>query len=225
MNPAPGGGQTCADAGHRAQPAHAAERAVVNLGPSLGSREVVISGALAAVVEFQDTYDGGSLGNVNIKLLPGRQDAADVVGPAAVERRDRRPGDPLGRQLARVARPPGRRPRGAAVLRRRPRGRPGLRRLDDERRRGRGVGGRAGRARATRRSSTARPTTSAPGPGSGLPGYPVVTAGGAPERRLPPGAPRRRRADAHPGRAASPATTTGSGRTARRSPRARRPAA
>ena len=42
----------------------------MNLGPSLGTRQVVISGALAAVVEFQDTYDGGAIGNVNIKLLP-----------------------------------------------------------------------------------------------------------------------------------------------------------
>jgi hypothetical protein len=45
----------------------------VNLGPSLGSRDVAIGGALAAVVEFQDTYDGGALGNVNIKILPGNK--------------------------------------------------------------------------------------------------------------------------------------------------------
>ena len=43
----------------------------VNLGPSLGTRSVAIGGALAAVVEFQDTYDGGALGNVNLKILPG----------------------------------------------------------------------------------------------------------------------------------------------------------
>jgi hypothetical protein len=47
--------------------------AKVNLGPSLGSRDVAIAGALAAVVEFQDTYDGGALGNVNIKILPGNK--------------------------------------------------------------------------------------------------------------------------------------------------------
>ena len=47
--------------------------ATVNLGPSLGSRQVAIGGALAAVVEFQDTYDGGALGNVNLKILPGNK--------------------------------------------------------------------------------------------------------------------------------------------------------
>lgn len=45
----------------------------VNLGPSLGTRSVAIGGALAAVVEFSDTYDGGALGNVNIKILPGNK--------------------------------------------------------------------------------------------------------------------------------------------------------
>jgi hypothetical protein len=45
----------------------------VNLGPSLGTRSVAIGGALAAVVEFQDTYDGGALGNVNLKILPGNK--------------------------------------------------------------------------------------------------------------------------------------------------------
>lgn len=45
----------------------------VNLGPSLGVRDVAIGGALAAVVEFNDTYDGGALGNVNLKILPGNK--------------------------------------------------------------------------------------------------------------------------------------------------------
>ncbi len=43
--------------------------ATVNLGPSLGTRQIAVGGSLAAVVEFQDSYDGGALGNVNIKLL------------------------------------------------------------------------------------------------------------------------------------------------------------
>ena len=47
--------------------------AKVNLGPSLGARDVAIGGALAAVVEFNDTYDGGALGNVNLKILPGNK--------------------------------------------------------------------------------------------------------------------------------------------------------
>ncbi len=44
--------------------------AKVNLGPSLGTREVAVGGSLAAVVQFNDTYDGGALGNVSIKILP-----------------------------------------------------------------------------------------------------------------------------------------------------------
>jgi len=44
--------------------------ATVNLGPSLGTRQIAVGGSLAAVVEFNDTYDGGALGNVNIKILP-----------------------------------------------------------------------------------------------------------------------------------------------------------
>ena len=47
--------------------------ALVNFGPSLGSRQFALGGALAAVVDFQDTYDGGALGNVNIKILPGNK--------------------------------------------------------------------------------------------------------------------------------------------------------
>ncbi len=69
QNPAPGGGQNCTTQG-TALNQLTLPSANVNLGPSLGTRQVVISGALAAVVEFQDTYDGGGIGNVNIKLLP-----------------------------------------------------------------------------------------------------------------------------------------------------------
>ena len=45
-------------------------QANVNLGPSLGSRTVALSGALAAEVQFSDSYDGGALGNVGVKILP-----------------------------------------------------------------------------------------------------------------------------------------------------------
>ena len=69
QNPAPGAGQTCATQGTALNQLNVPS-ARVNLGPSLGSRDIVISGALAAVVEFQDTFDGGAIGNVNIKLLP-----------------------------------------------------------------------------------------------------------------------------------------------------------
>jgi hypothetical protein len=44
--------------------------AKVNLGPSLGTRDVAVGGSLAGVVQFNDTYDGGALGNVSIKILP-----------------------------------------------------------------------------------------------------------------------------------------------------------
>jgi hypothetical protein len=47
--------------------------ATVNLGPSLGQREISLGGSLAGVVQFRDTYDGGALGNVMIKLLPGNK--------------------------------------------------------------------------------------------------------------------------------------------------------
>lgn len=44
--------------------------AQVNLGPSLGQRSIALGGSLAAEVQFNDTYDGGALGNVGIKILP-----------------------------------------------------------------------------------------------------------------------------------------------------------
>ncbi len=44
--------------------------ATVNLGPSLGTRQIAVGGELPAVVQFNDTYDGGALGNVSIKILP-----------------------------------------------------------------------------------------------------------------------------------------------------------
>ncbi len=70
QNPAPGGGQTCATQG-TALNQLTVPSAQVNLGPSLGTRQIAISGTLGAVVEFQDTNDGGGLGNVNIKLQQG----------------------------------------------------------------------------------------------------------------------------------------------------------
>ena len=56
-------------AGHRAQPAQRAERAREPRPVARRPRHRHL-GALAAVVEFQDTFDGGAIGNVNIKLLP-----------------------------------------------------------------------------------------------------------------------------------------------------------
>jgi hypothetical protein len=45
-------------------------RATVDLGASLGRREVDLGGTLAAEIVFSDSYDGGALGNVKIDLLP-----------------------------------------------------------------------------------------------------------------------------------------------------------
>jgi hypothetical protein len=46
-------------------------RAVVDLGTSLGQREVALGGHLAGELTFHDSYDGGALGNVDVNLLPG----------------------------------------------------------------------------------------------------------------------------------------------------------
>jgi hypothetical protein len=44
-------------------------RASVDLGTSLGQREVDLGGALAAEIVFHDSYDGGALGNVDLNIL------------------------------------------------------------------------------------------------------------------------------------------------------------
>jgi uncharacterized protein YneF (UPF0154 family) len=45
-------------------------RATVDLGASLGQREVNLGGKLAAEITFRDSYDGGALGNVDLDILP-----------------------------------------------------------------------------------------------------------------------------------------------------------
>jgi hypothetical protein len=42
----------------------------VDLGTSLGQREVYLGGSLAAEIVFHDSFDGGALGNVDINILP-----------------------------------------------------------------------------------------------------------------------------------------------------------
>jgi hypothetical protein len=44
--------------------------ATVNLGASLGQREVNLGGRLAGEITFSDSYDGGALGNVKVDILP-----------------------------------------------------------------------------------------------------------------------------------------------------------
>jgi hypothetical protein len=41
-----------------------------DLGASLGSRTIALGGRLAAEIEFHDSFDGGALGNVDLKILP-----------------------------------------------------------------------------------------------------------------------------------------------------------
>lgn len=72
LPPAAAGGLNCSTQG-TALNERTFPSARVNLGPSLGSREVAVGGSLAAVVQFSDTYDGGALGNVAIKILPSKQ--------------------------------------------------------------------------------------------------------------------------------------------------------
>jgi hypothetical protein len=45
-------------------------RATIDLGASLGQREVNLGGSLAGEIQFHDSYDGGALGNVDLALEP-----------------------------------------------------------------------------------------------------------------------------------------------------------
>jgi hypothetical protein len=45
-------------------------KATVDLGPSLGKREVDLGGKLAAEITFHDSFDGGALGNVTLDIRP-----------------------------------------------------------------------------------------------------------------------------------------------------------
>ena len=44
--------------------------ATLDLGASLGQREVDLGGSLPAEIQFKDSYDGGALGNVDLSILP-----------------------------------------------------------------------------------------------------------------------------------------------------------
>src|SRR4051794_13291313 len=45
--------------------------ASIDLGASLGQREIDLGGSLAAEIVFHDSYDGGALGNVEVNILKG----------------------------------------------------------------------------------------------------------------------------------------------------------
>src|SRR3954467_5164160 len=49
--------------------------ATVDLGASLGQREVNLGGSLSAELTFHDSYDGGALGNVDLAILPSANHA------------------------------------------------------------------------------------------------------------------------------------------------------
>jgi hypothetical protein len=178
MNPAPGFGQNCTTQG-TALNQRIVPTARVNLGPSLGTRELAISGALSAVVEFQDTYDGGALGNVNIKLLPGDKTLRtssvpllwneDIADPAT--RSD-------ANWLASQARPGG----ALAALQSYADGSSNRQGCGDWTTSA-GEGGSSAAAPAGpgyKALFHGAPADFGAGTGNGLPGYPVVTAGGSP---------------------------------------------
>jgi hypothetical protein len=50
-------------------------KATVDLGASLGAREVDLGGSLSAELVFHDSYDGGALGNVDLSILPSANHA------------------------------------------------------------------------------------------------------------------------------------------------------
>jgi hypothetical protein len=50
-------------------------QANIDLGASLGKRTLNLGGSLAAQIQFHDSYDGGALGNVDLKILPSASKA------------------------------------------------------------------------------------------------------------------------------------------------------
>lgn len=57
-----------------------ANYASLDLGPSLGSRTIGLGGYIRADINFNDAFDGGNLGDVNLKLLPGGDLRTTSVG-------------------------------------------------------------------------------------------------------------------------------------------------
>ncbi len=147
--------------------------ASVNLGPSLGTRQVALGGGLAAVVEFSDTYDGGALGNVNIKLLPGNKTLSSSSVPLLWNRDITGTGARSDANAARsLGRPGGLLASSAAWTD------PLLQGCRDWMA---GAGDTGGIAPATYNAFLyGAPTDLGFGVGSGMPGYPVYTPGGAP---------------------------------------------
>ena len=53
----------------------------IDLGASLGQREIDLGGKLAAEIVFHDSYDGGALGNVDVNILPGPKSLTSTSVP------------------------------------------------------------------------------------------------------------------------------------------------
>jgi len=45
--------------------------ASIDLGASLGQRDIYLGGSIPGEIQFHDSFDGGALGNVDLKLTPG----------------------------------------------------------------------------------------------------------------------------------------------------------
>lgn len=56
-------------------------QANIDLGASLGQREIELGGSLAAEIVFHDSYDGGALGNVDVNILSGPKSLTSTSVP------------------------------------------------------------------------------------------------------------------------------------------------
>jgi len=67
------GGQTFSTGANGNYPTYSGgnpNTANIDLGASLGQRQVALGGSLSGNIVFHDSYDGGALGNVDLQLLP-----------------------------------------------------------------------------------------------------------------------------------------------------------
>ena len=55
--------------------------AIIDLGASLGQRQINLGGELAGEIVFKDSFDGGALGNVDLDLRPGPKNLTSTSIP------------------------------------------------------------------------------------------------------------------------------------------------
>ena len=75
--------------------------AKIDLGTSLGQRQIGLGGSLSGQITFHDSFDGGALGNVDLTLNPGSKTLTstsipllwntDISNPLARSGRSSRP--------------------------------------------------------------------------------------------------------------------------------------